>query len=241
MIAWLHLGLSSVFFGSGVGPDAKDSDMNVMHLAEAGLGLGDRDYYIEDNETNRRIMDAYRVYVKRMMELIGYDALAQERVWENVIAVETDFARHKMTREQHRDPLLRYNMMSLAELKDNYPSFDWDAYFKGIGVIPDKVNVMSTDFYGFLNDYLPSLSRQRIEDYLVYSFVSDSSGVLSDDFSEANFELYGREMEKGDGSHKLNSWRGCGQTLCGEILPPLQQGIYASSCRESPEGACCPY
>lgn len=233
LIAWLHLGLSSVFFGSGVGPDAKDSDMNVMHLAEAGLGLGDRDYYIEDNETNRRIMDAYRVYVKRMMELIGYDAQAQERVWENVIAVETDFARHKMTREQHRDPLLRYNMMSLAELKDNYPSFDWDAYFKGIGVIPDKVNVMSTDFYGFLNDYLPSLSRQRIEDYLVYSFVSDSSGVLSDDFSEANFELYGRVMSGTE--EQRPRWKramGLTNSILGEAVGKLYVEKYFPPCNK---------
>lgn len=63
-MAWMHNGISSVFFSTGVGADAKNSTMNIMHIGEAGLGLGDRDYYLEDNENNRRIIEAYEIYIK---------------------------------------------------------------------------------------------------------------------------------------------------------------------------------
>ncbi len=55
-LAWLHNGLGGSFFGTGVGADAKNADMNIMHIGEPGLGLGDRDYYLEQNETNGKIM-----------------------------------------------------------------------------------------------------------------------------------------------------------------------------------------
>ncbi|MDE6772406.1 MAG: M13 family metallopeptidase, partial [Muribaculaceae bacterium] len=108
LIAWIHGGLGGSFFSTGVGADPKNSDRNIMHIGEVGLGLGDRDYYLEENESNAKIMAAYEKYVKRIMELVGYDQAAQQRVWGNVISLETEFARHKMTREERRNPILRY-------------------------------------------------------------------------------------------------------------------------------------
>lgn len=195
ILAWMHNGISSSFFATGVGADAKNSDLNILHIAEVGLGLGDRDYYLEKNETNDKILEAYEKYTKRLMELIGYDEAAQQRVWDNVITLETEFARHKMTREQRRNPLLRYNMRTIDELHNLYGNIDWDEYFRllGLGEVKEA-NVASTEFMEFLNSYLPTLTEQQIKDYLVFEAVSDSSGVLSDDFQDANFEMFGRVM-----------------------------------------------
>lgn len=195
LIAWVHNGLSGSFFATGVGSDAKNSDRNIMHIGEVGLGLGDRDYYLDDNENNKKILQAYEKYVKRLMELIGYDEKAQQRVWDNVITMETEFAKNKMTREQRRNPQLRYNMRSMDQIRKDYGNFDWDTYFKALGIEDIKeANVVSTDFLKFLNEYLPTLTDQQIRDYLVFDAVSDSSGVLSDDFQDINFEMFGRVM-----------------------------------------------
>lgn len=195
ILAWMHNGISSSFFATGVGADAKNSDLNILHIAEVGLGLGDRDYYLEKNETNDKILEAYEKYTKRLMELIGYDEAAQQRVWDNVITLESEFARHKMTREQRRNPLLRYNMRTIDELHNLYGNIDWDEYFRllGLGEVKEA-NVASTGFMEFLNSYFPTLTEQQIKDYLVFEAVSDSSGVLSDDFQDANFEMFGRVM-----------------------------------------------
>lgn len=195
LLAWNHNGISGSFFNTGVGPDPKDSNMNILHIGEVGLGLGDRDYYLEKNEENDKILTAYEKYVKRMMELIGCDSVEQQRVWNNVITLETEFAKHKMTREERRNPLARYNMMTYAEIKEKYPNFDWDSYFAALGVKRvERANVSSTGFMEFLNSYLPTLDWTAITDYIRYEVVSDSSGLLSDDFIDANFEMFGRVM-----------------------------------------------
>ncbi len=194
-LAWVHNGLGGTFFGTGVGADAKNADYNIMHIGEPGLGLGDRDYYLERNETNDRIMAAYEKYVKRMMELVGYDKDSQQRVWDNVIAIETEIAKNKKTREERRNPQLRYNMQSMDEIKKNYPNIEWDKYFATLGVNNvDKANVSSVKYMEFLNDYLPALSDQQKKDLMVLDVVTSSSNLLSDDFQEANFEMFDHVM-----------------------------------------------
>ena len=105
-MAWLNRGAGGGFFGYGVGPDPADSTMNVLHVSECGLTLGDRDYYLEQNETNDKIMEAYHNYVVTVMKLIGYSAEDAGRVWNSVIEIETEIARNKKTREERRDPQL---------------------------------------------------------------------------------------------------------------------------------------
>ncbi|MDE6340325.1 MAG: M13 family metallopeptidase, partial [Muribaculaceae bacterium] len=183
ILAWLHNGLGGSFFGTGVGADAKNADMNIMHIGEPGLGLGDRDYYLEKSETNDKILKAYEKYVKRMMELAGYDAKDGQRVWDTLISVETEIAKNKKTREERRNPQLRYNMQSMEEIKKNYPNIDWDVYFSTLGVQNvDKANVSSLKYMEFINDYLPSLSLQQLKDLMILEVITSSSNLLSDDF-----------------------------------------------------------
>lgn len=194
-IGYIHNGLGSPFFGTAVSTDARDADYNVMHIGEVGLGLGDRDFYLEESESNKAIMEAYERYIKRMMELIGYDGEAQQRVWENLISLEREFAKHKKTREERRDPQLRYNMMTIEEIEARYPNFGWRRYFKALGVPEiEKANVTSLRYLEFLNDFLPTLSLQQVKDYLTVEAVTDASNLLSDDFEQANFDLYSRTM-----------------------------------------------
>lgn len=194
-LSWIHNGLGSPFFGTGVGPDPGDADTNVMHIMEAGLGLGDRDYYLEKNETNDKILRAYETYIKRITELVGYNAGDQSRIWENVIKIEREFARHKKTREERRDPLLSYNMMSMAEIKEKYPNIEWDWYFSGLSLENvEKANVSSMKFMEFINGYLPSLTLREKKDLMIVKLISSSSGLMSDEFTLADFELYCRTM-----------------------------------------------
>ncbi|MDE5871386.1 MAG: M13 family metallopeptidase, partial [Muribaculaceae bacterium] len=195
LLAWQHSGIGSSFFGTGVGTDAMNSDMNILHIGEVGLGLGDRDFYLEETEHNKTILKAYRKYVKRLMELIGYDEEAQERVWEAVIKLETEFARHKMTREDRRDPRKRYNVMTIEEIRSSYPKFDWDTYFHLLGLENVvKANLANPAFTEFITTYIPTLNPQEIKDYMTFETVNDATNLLSDDFINASFELYDRVM-----------------------------------------------
>lgn len=195
LLAWQHTGIGASFFGSGVGTDAMNSDINILHIGEVGLGLGDRDFYLEVSETNAAILEAYRKYVMRLMELIGYDVEAQERVWKAVIKLETEFAQNKMTREQRRDPRARYNILTIDEIHKRYPLFDWDTYFSELGLEGvDKANFANPAFTDFITNYIPQFSEQEIKDYMTFETVNDATNLLSDDFINASFELYDRVM-----------------------------------------------
>ncbi|MCH5236556.1 MAG: M13 family metallopeptidase [Muribaculaceae bacterium] len=195
LIAWLHLGLDASFFSSGVGPDPADSNLNMLHIGETGLGLGDRDYYLEDNETNRKILKAYETYVKRITELTGFNKEESQRIWNNVISLERKLAEHKKTREQRRNPLLSHNVYDIERLKEEFNFLDWERYFKELGIVnPDRVNITSVDYLKYITELLPTLTKEEIEDYLIFSLISNSTGLLSDDFSDADFELYGKVM-----------------------------------------------
>lgn len=195
LLAWQHSGIGGSFFGTGVGTDAMNSDMNILHIGEVGLGLGDRDFYLEKNERNEEILTAYRKYVMRLMELIGYDEAAQERVWNAVIKLETEFARHKMTREDRRDPRKRYHIMTIEEIRKKFPDFNWDSYFNLLGLEEvDKANIVNPAFTEFITSYMKALAPQEIKDYMTFESVNDATGLLSDDFINASFDFYDRVM-----------------------------------------------
>ena len=196
LIAWLHNGISGgTFFSCGVGPDPVDAKTNILHIGEGGLSLGDRDYYLEDNEEHRKIMAAFEVYVKRVMTLAGYGSEDSERIWQSVISIEKEMAKYKLTREERRDPTKRYNPTDMQQLQKEYPWFDWKCYFEKLGIKGiGKINISSPRFMEFIAARMPAYDLREYADYMVYSAVSDSCGVLSDDFTDASFELYGRVM-----------------------------------------------
>ncbi len=194
-IAWLSFGLDSTFFGYGVGPDPGDSDINMLHVMEAGLGLGDRDYYLETNETNDRILDAYREYIVRIMNLSGFTEEDSKRIRDTILEVETEYARHKMPREDRRDPLLSYNIRTIDELEKDYPNFPWRDIFRLSGLEEVKrVNVASPKYMTFINDYFPTLSDRQVKDLMAFGIVSSSTGVLGSAFYDADFEMFSRVM-----------------------------------------------
>lgn len=194
-IAWMHNGITNSFFGAAVGADPKNSDMNILHIGETGLSLGDRDYYLEENETNAQIMAAYETYVKRVMSLAGYSEKDCNRIWQNLIKLEKGFAANKMTREDRRQPAKRYNLFTIDQLCETYPNIEWKKYFDLMGYKGvDKVNVSSPAFIAYLNTLIPTLTDREIKDYFAYEVVADSSGLLGDEFANADFELYDRVM-----------------------------------------------
>lgn len=191
MLAWMHNGLTSSLFSTGVGSDYNNADMNILHVGETGLGLGDRDYYLEKNETNEKILKEYEKYVKRIVRLAGYSDEDAQRIWENTIKMETLIAEHKLTREQKRTPTLRNNVMTVEELAERFPNINWNRYFEVLG-LPDieKVNVSSVGYISWLNEFLPQLSEQMLRDYLTYEVIADSSQLLGEEFEKADFEFY---------------------------------------------------
>ena len=194
-IAWMHKGISAPFFDTGVMADLMDSNVNIMYLSIAGLGLGDRDYYLDSDDNTLKIRKAYINYIETVMTLAGFKKKAAKEVAKNVMKIETAIAKVTYTREESRDIARQYNIRSIDQLKSEYPNIDWTAYFAGIGLpAVDKVCVDNPKGMTEVNSLFKSLTDKEIRDYVAFEYVSSASGSLSDEFTEANFEMFSRTM-----------------------------------------------
>ena len=113
-----------------VGADEMNSSMNAVQSYQAGLSMGEREYYLENDEATAKIRNAFRAHVQN--QLAGFDEAAAKKGVEVVMDVETRLAKAFRSRTELRNPHANYNKMSLEELKKNYPTFDWDAYLSAL-------------------------------------------------------------------------------------------------------------
>ncbi|RYY05720.1 MAG: peptidase M13, partial [Alphaproteobacteria bacterium] len=123
-------GFGASFFAPGVNDDAKQPDTYALYLRQSGLGLGDRDLYLDPKFAPQ--VARYRQYVAQMLTFAGWpnaDAAAGD-----VVAMETKLATAHWTRAQSRDRDKTYNPTTPAQLATMAPGFPWPTFFKAAGV-----------------------------------------------------------------------------------------------------------
>lgn len=224
---------SDAFFNTGVEADMMDSDNNAMYWSQGGLGLGDRDYYLEDSDNARNIRDAYRNFVVTLAGLAGYDEKDSQRVADNVMKIETSLARAAMPREELRDPAATYNPMTIEEIEEKYPNIGMRRYFAAQG-IDDITTVIigQPKSLAEVDRLMSELSETELHDYITAGYLASAAEYLSDDFVNAKFELskvvsgVERPMPrwKRARSAQRSSWRGGRTIICREVFPAFGQG-----------------
>lgn len=178
------------FFISGVEPYMKDANRNVMAWMQGGLGLGDRDYYIQDGENEKAVMDAYRTCITTLAQLAGYSKSDAKRVADNSIKIETRLAGVAKSREELRNPAASYNPMSMRDIAAKYPAIDLARFFAKQGVNNvDTLIVGQPESLAEVNAIMAETDIQALRDYLAASYLTSAAPYLSDDFRNASFEL----------------------------------------------------
>ena len=194
-LVWMHKGISNAFFGIFVMSDLQNSDMNIVYASQASLSLGDRDYYLENDENSTKIRNAYVEYIKTVMELAGYKKSAAKQVAKTVLKIETEVAKVTMTREESRDISRMYNIYDIAKATSDFPHIAWAQYFSAMGLQGvDKVCITEPKALAKVDELMSTLSDKEIRDYLSYNIVSSASSYLSDKFVDANFEMFSHVM-----------------------------------------------
>jgi len=184
------------FFGIGASADAKNSDMNIAQLSQGGLGMSDRDYYVKDDERSKEIRKAYKDYVSRIFQLAGDSKEKAEAKTETIMELETRLAEASMTRLERRDPKKTYNKMKLADVKNNYSNFNWDNYFNGLGIdVPSEINVRQPGFFNEANKMVVDVPVEKWKTYFRWNLLNSSANYLTEDFVQAHFDFYGKEMQ----------------------------------------------
>ena len=191
LFLWMHGNYASPFFGAGPMEDLANSNVYAMYVSGGGMGLGDRDYYLQNDERNTAVREAYKKLINTQMQNAGYSAEDAQRIVNNVMKIETSLAEVALTREESRDIPRMYNPRTIAQVKELYPNVNWDRFFIETMDIqtPDTLIVTELKSVDRANQLMGSLSDREIKDYYLWKYVAQASSRLSDDFTNASFEF----------------------------------------------------
>jgi len=179
------------FMNFGVEADLTNSDMQVLYLGQGGLGMGDRDYYLK--EENQQFREGYQAFLVKALNLAGIQDAAS--LAEKDMAMENAMAKIFWSREQNRNMQAIYNPMSTEQISRKWPALRFDKMFAAAGVAPqEKVIVEQPSYFDGLNTLFEKNKLEDLKAYLLCQFVSNQCGALSDDFYTASWEFFSHQM-----------------------------------------------
>lgn len=171
--------------GGGPYADSADPTTNVLWLGQGGLGLPDRDYYLNDSFKPQR--DAYRAYIVRTMKMIGNPA--PEKAADTIMAFETDVAKASWAIAERRDISKINNPMSSTELAAYAPGLDWNAWFAGASIGPQKRMIVNENTA--IRDIAALYAKTPLDTLKLWQefHVADNAAIyLSKDWVDSRFE-----------------------------------------------------
>lgn len=197
---------SNPFFGFTVGADDKNSEMNIAHIYQSGIGMGDRDYYLVADDHSQMLRNAYITLMETQFRNAGYAEAAAKQAADNVMRLETELAQAHVTKEMRRIPELNYHKMLVADLNTQVAPFEWALYLEAMGAKDiDSLNVSQIEPVKAAVAIIRKETVAVLQDYLSWKVINSAANYLGDDFVNANFEFYGKTLS---GSKELRPrWR----------------------------------
>lgn len=183
-------GEETMMYGIGVGADMRNASMNIVSVGQGGLGLGTRDYYLNDDEQTVRVREAYKTFMKNLFQMVGNDSVTAQKKMEAVMAIETRIAKASYSRVELRDISKNYHKMSYNQLVTDFPGIDWGNVFLASGFPAfDWVDVGQPEPIHEVEKILAEASLDDLKTYAEIKVISGATGVLSDDFRAEAFRL----------------------------------------------------
>ena len=183
-----------VLITTGVVPDKKQSDLNLMQLYPGQLSLPSRDYYV--NEAFAPVLEAFVEHVAQMLQLAGIapdDAASQGQA---IVSLEKALASATLSPVEAADPAAQYHKMPVSELPNLAPLFDFDAYFAALGSTLDgDINVAEPPYLEALNGLLAERPLNVFKDYLRWRLINSMSQFLSPAVAECSLDFYMKKLQ----------------------------------------------
>lgn len=181
------------FFGSA---DKQNSDQVISQLYQGGLGMSDRDYYLQTDNRSVEIRNEYVQHMAKMFSLAGNNQSQAQQKAERVMALETRLAKASLSRLERRDPHRTYNKMKLESLVELSPDFDWDNFFAQMGFPnEDEINVAMPGFFAEISQMMNDIPLDDWKAYLDWNIINGAAPYLSSDFVNQDFYFYGKVMK----------------------------------------------
>ena len=209
-------------FGYGFGADEKNVTMNILNISQGGLTLGQKDYYLNNDEATVKIREAYKEHIARMFQLFGFTKAQAEAKRDAIFRFETSLALISKSRTELRDPQANYNKMTLAELKALAPNILFEEMANAQGVKSEflqEIIVGQPKFMEGVDKLLSAMTADDLRAYMEWDVISGAANMLSDEIREVNFDFFGRTMTGRQQHYPL--WRGAtnGKMYCERYFP----------------------
>jgi putative endopeptidase len=193
----LHINGINPFFGLFAEADYSDSKMTIAWLWQTGIAMGDRDYYLKDDDHNKELRAKYTEMIANMFTLSGYDKMANksaEELAQMVMYVETRLAKASYDKEALRDPYKTFHKMTIEETDALAKDMKFAEYFKAIGLPEMKsLNVGQPEYITEANEILKG-DVEKVKAYFAWNVINTAAGYLSDDFVKESFKFYGTAL-----------------------------------------------
>lgn len=195
LIAEVNKFASSPFFSLYVSADDKNSSVNILHLNQGGLSLGDRDYYLKEDDHSKELRKGYIDLINKQFVNAGYSAEDANKAAQAVIKIETELAKSHFTKEERRNPERNYNKLAVKDLDSKVGKFEWVTFFDAAGLKGvEDLNVSQIEPISAAVNLINTTSLDDIKAYLSWKIINSASPYLSDAFSDANFEFFGKQL-----------------------------------------------
>ena len=174
------------FFGGQVQPDAKDPDRYAVYLGQAGLGLPDRDYYLDPSFAPQKAK--YEAYVAKILTLTGWPKAAANA--KAIVALETEIAKASWTHTEQRDDNAMYNPSASAKLSELAPGFEWNAFLEGAGFGKvDHVVVQERTAFPKIAAIFGKTPIETLKAWQAFGLADQAAPYLSSAFDQAHFDF----------------------------------------------------
>lgn len=183
-------GDNTMMFGIGVGADMRNASMNIVSIEQGGIGLGTRDYYLNDDAQTVKIREAYKAFVKKMFEMVGDDPATAEKKMQAVMTIETRIAKASYDKVTLRNINKNYHKMSYTQLVSDYPGIDWGNVFLQNGFpMFNEVDLGQPEPIHEVEKILGDTPLDDLKAYAEAKVISGAASHLSDAFRAEAFKF----------------------------------------------------
>lgn len=175
--------------------DTENPGFSIAAFKQGGLGLPNRDFYLDKDAESEKIRAAYRRHIEKMFRLLGESEKAARENAGIVLKLETMFAAGSLSAEEERDPRLTFHKMTPAGLRKLAPHFDWTAYSRALGLPPGQtINVVTPDFFVALSEMTRKISLKEWKIYLKWNVLMTNARFLSSSFANEHFDFFEKTL-----------------------------------------------
>ena len=196
----------SEFIGTYVAADEKNAKQNILYVAQSGITLRQKEYYLDTDPATTAIREAYKKHIVNMFKKFGFSESAAQKKMQNIMKLETELAKVSKSNTELRDPEANYHKMTYAEFNNKYPHIQLEKQLLAAGVnlnyVKDLV-VGQPEFVEGADKLISNLTPAEFRDYMEWGQIMSAAGYLSEDIAAESSNFFGKTMSGRKENHPL--------------------------------------